>query len=120
MAPLEEPGRLQMSASPTAPQTPVEGTQRGTPRQNVGGQEAVEGVARPRELQAVLDEGNQRNVIHAEAGIVHDRPGELGIADREPPDLREKLDLQERHWGDTPWSIPVEPRELGEAIRSED
>jgi hypothetical protein len=47
------------------------------------------------ELQVVLDEGTERDVIHAEARIVHDRAGELGIAGREPPDLGETLDLRE-------------------------
>ena len=77
------------------PNTPVEGAQGDTPCRAVGGPEAVDGVARPPELQAVLDEGTERNVIHAEARIVHDRARELGIADREPPDLGETLDLRE-------------------------
>src|SRR5437879_9301662 len=44
------------------PNTPVEGAQGDAPCQAVGGQEAVEGVARPPELQAVPDEGNQRDI----------------------------------------------------------
>jgi hypothetical protein len=45
---------------------------------------------------------------------------ELGVADREPPDLREKLDLQEGDRGDSPRAMALDPRKFGESLRSED
>ncbi len=102
-----------------ASDTPVNRAQRNTPCEAVGNEEAVEGIARPCEPQTRPDERHQRNIIHAESGIVHDRVGELGIPDGESPDLRQELDLQERNRGHTPGPVPIEPRERGETSRSE-
>lgn len=84
-------------------------TKRQSASRAVGDEHAVEGVARPLEAERVADQRHQRNVVHREARIFHHGAGELGVADGNPPDLREGLDFEERDGRDSPWAVVALP-----------
>ena len=52
--------------------------------------------------------------------LIHHGVRELWVANGEPTDLCEKLDLQKGNRRDTPSAIPIDPRKLSKTFRTED
>ena len=98
----------------------VQGAECDTAGRTMGDEQTVEGVTGPIEPQSIANDGHERDVVDRESRVLHHRRHELGIANGEPPDLGQELDLEEADWRHTPGSISIDPGELSEPLRSED
>ena len=61
-----------------------------------------------------------RNVVNRESHVIHHGVRELRVANGEPTDLCEKLDLQKGNRRDTPRAIPIDPRKFSKPSRAQD
>jgi hypothetical protein len=98
----------------------VQGTEGDAAGGTVGDKQAIKRVTDPIETESMADDRHQRDVVDRESRVVHHRPHELGIANGEPPDLGQELDLEEGHRRHTPGSMSIDPGELGKPLRPED
>jgi hypothetical protein len=98
----------------------VGGTKRDAAGRAVGDEETVERVASPVESQSMSNKGRNRNVVNRESRVIHHGVREFWVANREPTDLCEKLDLQKGNRRDTPRAIPIDPRKFSKPFRTED
>lgn len=74
---------------------PIQGAERGPSRSAVGGQEAVEGIAGPRQGERLTHQGHERHLVDDEARVAAQGIDERRVVHGEPPHLGEELDLQQ-------------------------
>jgi hypothetical protein len=68
----------------------------------------------------MANEGLQRYVVNNKSIIVRHGFGELGVLNRKPPDLSQKLDFKEGHGRYTPGTMPVQPNKFRKPLGLED
>jgi hypothetical protein len=99
---------------------PVGGAKRNPASRAMGNEKTIERVASPVEWQSMAYYGCQRDVVNRESCILHHRIRELRVANGEPSNLSEELDLQEGNRRDAPGAMPIQPWEFGQPFRAED
>jgi hypothetical protein len=76
------------------PHDTIRGAERQAADGAVRGDQPIEGIARPGQLDGATDQWNQRDLVDDEPRIFGKGVGELRILDFDPTDLRQVLNLQ--------------------------
>jgi hypothetical protein len=94
------------------PERAIEGAKWSAPGRAMRGEEAIEGVSGPRQGHGVANHGHEGRLVEKEPRIGRHGVHELGVPHLEPPHLSEELHLEERHGGDTPGAVALQPSEF--------
>src|SRR5579864_3236622 len=96
----------------------IDRAERQAARRAMSGEEAVEGVPRPGEIERAADQRRERHLIDEESPVAGDRLRERVPRALDPADLGQKLDLQQGDRRDPPGSAVVNPGEIGKPLGS--